>query len=73
MGAVADGGVGCAGFVGHCKRCMIITVNPDNAELDSSLHKTFIKENNNHFGIYASVITTGDIHVDDEVHFLIEH
>ncbi|MDC3418366.1 MOSC domain-containing protein [Aquibacillus salsiterrae] len=57
-------------FVGHCKRCMIITVNPDNAERDSSLHKTVIKENNNNFGIYASVIKTGDIHVGDEIQFL---
>lgn len=57
-------------FVGHCKRCMIITVNPDNAERDSSLHKTVIKERNNNFGVYASVIKTGDIHVGDEVHFL---
>ena len=55
-------------FVGHCVRCMIITVNPDNAKLDSSLHKTLIKENNNHFGIYASVIKTGNIQVGDEVH-----
>jgi uncharacterized protein len=57
-------------FVGHCKRCMIITVDPENAERDSSLHKTVIKENNNNFGVYASVIKTGDIHVDDEVHLL---
>ena len=55
-------------FVGHCVRCMIITVNPDNAKLNSSLHKTLIKENNNHFGIYASVIKTGNIQVGDEVH-----
>ncbi|MFC7063827.1 MOSC domain-containing protein [Halobacillus seohaensis] len=57
-------------FVGHCKRCMIITVNPDSAERDSSLHKTVIKERNNNFGVYASVIKTGDIQVDDEVHLL---
>jgi uncharacterized protein len=57
-------------FVGHCKRCMIITVNPDNAERDPSLHKTVIKERNSNFGVYASVIKTGDIHVDDEVHLL---
>ncbi|MFJ7364126.1 MOSC domain-containing protein [Peribacillus frigoritolerans] len=57
-------------LVGHCKRCMIITVNPDNAERDSSLHKTLIKERNNNFGVYASVINTGDIHVDDEVQLL---
>ncbi|MBP1950069.1 MOSC domain-containing protein [Virgibacillus litoralis] len=57
-------------LVGHCKRCMIITVNPDNAERDSSLHKTVIKERKNNFGVYATVIKTGDIHVDDEVHLL---
>jgi uncharacterized protein len=57
-------------FVGHCQRCLIITVNPDNAERDPSLHKTLIKENNNHFGVYASVIKTGGIYVDDEVHLL---
>ncbi|MGJ9385353.1 MOSC domain-containing protein [Salipaludibacillus sp. CF4.18] len=57
-------------FVGHCERCMIITVDPGNAERDSSLHKTLIKERNNNFGVYASVIKTGDIHVDDEVHLL---
>ena len=54
----------------HCIRCMIITVNPDNAERDSSLHKAVIKERNNNFGVYASVIKTGEIHVNDEVHLL---
>jgi len=49
---------------------MIITVDPGNAERDSSLHKTLIKERNNNFGVYASVIKTGDIQLDDEVHLL---
>ncbi|WP_369809939.1 MOSC domain-containing protein [Gracilibacillus caseinilyticus] len=57
-------------FVGHCKRCMIITVDPENAERDPSLHKTVIKERKNNFGVYASVIKTGDIHIDDEVHLM---
>lgn len=57
-------------FVEYCKRCMIITVNPDNAERDSSLHRTVIKERNNNFGVYASVIKTGNIHVNDEIHLL---
>jgi uncharacterized protein YcbX len=51
----------------HCERCMIITVNPDNAERDSTLLKTVVKKRNNHFGIYASVLKTGNIHVGDEV------
>ncbi|MBP2240934.1 uncharacterized protein YcbX [Cytobacillus eiseniae] len=54
----------------HCKRCMIITVNPENAERDPSLHKTVISERNNNMGVYASVIKTGEIHVGDEVHLL---
>ncbi len=52
----------------HCERCMIITVDPENAERDSSLVKTVAKERNNHLGVYASVITTGEINVGDEVH-----
>ncbi|MGE8207628.1 MOSC domain-containing protein [Heyndrickxia sp. NPDC080065] len=51
----------------HCERCMIITVNPESAERDSTLLKTVVKERNNHFGVYASVIKTGEIHVGDEV------
>lgn len=51
----------------HCERCMIITVNPENAERDPSLLKTVVKERENHFGVYASVIKTGEIHVGDEV------
>ncbi|WP_071394193.1 MOSC domain-containing protein [Bacillus tuaregi] len=54
-------------LVGHCIRCMIITVDPENAERDPSLHKTLIKENKNHFGVYASVIRTGEIKAGDEV------
>ncbi|PMC34434.1 MOSC domain-containing protein [Bacillus sp. UMB0899] len=57
-------------FVEYCKRCMIITVNPENAERDPSLHRTVIKERNNIFGVYASVVKTGDIHVGDEIHLL---
>ncbi|MBY0099322.1 MOSC domain-containing protein [Mesobacillus maritimus] len=54
-------------LVAHCERCMIITVNPDNAELDSSLLKTVVKERKSNFGVYASVIRTGEIQVGDEV------
>lgn len=50
----------------HCERCMIITVDPDNAERDPSLLKTIVKERENHFGVYATVIKTGEIHVGDE-------
>ncbi|MGV2941521.1 MOSC domain-containing protein [Mesobacillus sp. LC4] len=52
----------------HCERCMIITVDPENAKRDPSLLKAVAKERNNHFGVYAAVITTGEINVGDEVH-----
>lgn len=51
----------------HCERCMIITVNPESAERDATLLKTVVKERNNYFGVYASVIKMGKIHVGDEV------
>ncbi len=56
--------------VDHCERCMIITVAPDNAKRDPALHRTVIKERNNIFGVYASVIKTGNIQVNDEVQLL---
>lgn len=51
----------------HCERCMIITVDPESGERDASLHKTVISERNNYFGVYASVVKTGEIKVGDEV------
>ncbi|MGY3312180.1 uncharacterized protein YcbX [Peribacillus simplex] len=51
----------------HCERCMIITVNPSDSQRDSSLLKTVVKERNNHFGVYASVIRTGEISLGDQV------
>lgn len=55
----------------NCERCMIITVNPESADRDSALLKTVVKERDNFFGVYASVIKTGEIHVGDEL-FLLE-
>jgi uncharacterized protein len=57
-------------LVGYCPRCMIITVDPADAERDPSLLKTLVKERKSNFGVYASVIKTGEIGVDDEVHLL---
>lgn len=57
-------------FNKYCKRCMIITVDPDSAKKDSSLLKTVVKERNQNFGVYAKVIKTGKIHVGDEVRLL---
>lgn len=54
----------------HCEGCMIITVDPDSGERNPSLLKTVVKERKNHFGVYASVIKTGEIKVEDEVFLL---
>ncbi|KON87784.1 sulfurase [Sporosarcina globispora] len=52
----------------HCERCMIITVDPESGERDPSLHKKVISERDNHFGVYASVLSTGEISVGNEVY-----
>ncbi|WP_017726036.1 MOSC domain-containing protein [Halalkalibacterium ligniniphilum] len=50
-----------------CERCMIITVNPDTAFRHSSLLKAVVDKRNNHFGVYASVMKTGDIKIGDTI------
>ncbi|MDG5471907.1 MOSC domain-containing protein [Jeotgalibacillus sp. ET6] len=50
-----------------CTRCMIITVHPDSAEKDPSLLAAVAKERNNQFGVYASVIQSGEIRMGDEI------
>jgi uncharacterized protein YcbX len=56
----------------HCERCMIITVDPENAHRDTTLLKTLVKERNNYFGVYATVIKPGEVEVGQQV-LLIEH
>jgi len=53
-----------------CERCMIITVDPETGERDPSLLKTVVKERDNQFGVYASVVKTGTIHAGDEIYLL---
>ncbi|MDQ0272911.1 MOSC domain-containing protein [Cytobacillus purgationiresistens] len=50
-----------------CERCMIITVDPQTGERDANVHKQVIRHRKNNFGVYASVIKTGSIHIGDEV------
>lgn len=52
----------------HCERCQIITVDPEDAGKDASLLKMVAKERNNHFGIYASVLSTGLIRTGDAIY-----
>lgn len=55
----------------HCERCMIITVDPKDANRDMTLLKTVVKERDNHFGVYASVIKPGEVEAGQQV-WLIE-
>lgn len=57
-------------IVRHCERCMIVTVDPVNATKDQSLLKKIVNERQNHFGVYAKVIQTGEIHNGDAVSLL---
>ncbi|PZE21651.1 MOSC domain-containing protein [Paenibacillus xerothermodurans] len=52
----------------HCERCMIINIDPQTGMIDSSLLKIVAQRRNNHFGVYASVVQTGEIHVGDKVY-----
>jgi len=51
----------------YCERCVVITMDPDNLERDPSLLKKVNKELGLHFGVYASVVKTGEIRIGDQV------
>ncbi|MFS0862425.1 MOSC domain-containing protein [Fredinandcohnia sp. 179-A 10B2 NHS] len=51
-----------------CERCSMTTIDPDTLERDASLLKKINKEMDLHFGVYASVIKTGEITVQDKVY-----
>jgi MOSC domain-containing protein YiiM len=48
----------------------MITINPDTFELDTSLLKKVKEEMNLHFGVYASVIKTGQINVGEKIYLV---
>lgn len=45
----------------------MITTDPDTLERDSSLLKQVHKELKQQFGVYASVITPGEVRLGDQV------
>jgi uncharacterized protein YcbX len=57
-------------MVKPCERCMIITVDPETGMKHSDLLKKIAKEHSNYFGMYARVIRTGKIKMDDEIWLL---
>ncbi|SFL77391.1 hypothetical protein SAMN03159341_109236 [Paenibacillus sp. 1_12] len=51
-----------------CRRCSMITIDPDTLKLDTTLLRKVNEEMNLNFGVYASVVKTGQIHVGEKVY-----
>lgn len=51
----------------HCERCMYVNIDPDTLKMNSAVLKTCVKRHDNHFGVYASVITPGELTEGDAV------
>ncbi|EJL26889.1 MOSC domain-containing protein [Brevibacillus sp. BC25] len=55
----------------HCERCVYVNIDPDTLAMTPAVLKACVKRHNNHFGVYASVVTTGSVSQGDDV-FLVE-
>ena len=53
-----------------CESCMVITMDPDSQERDPKLLKKLNQEFELHFGVYASVVKTGEIRIGDKVELM---
>lgn len=49
-------------------RCVMINLDPETAEADSSVMKTALRLNANYAGVYATVIRSGELRVDQKVY-----
>ncbi|KQL44941.1 Fe-S oxidoreductase [Brevibacillus choshinensis] len=52
----------------HCERCMYVNIDPDTLKMNPAVLKTCVKRHDNHFGVYASVITPGMLAEGDTVY-----
>ena len=48
-------------------RCVMINLDPDTAEADAEVMKTAIRMNQNHAGVYGTVVRTGELRVGQVV------
>jgi uncharacterized protein YcbX len=51
----------------HCERCMYVNIDPESLEMNPAVLKTVVKHHDNHFGVYASVVSPGSVSAGDEV------
>ena len=53
-------------------RCMMINLDPDTGEQDPNLMRAAVKLNENHAGVYGTVVRAGEIRVGQPVSLLAE-
>jgi len=49
-------------------RCVMINLDPETAEADSSVMKAALRLNANHAGVYATVIRSGELRIDQKIY-----
>ncbi|HEV3079546.1 MAG TPA: MOSC domain-containing protein [Gemmataceae bacterium] len=49
------------------KRCVMLNLDPDTAEANADVMKTVIRMNENHAGVYGTVVRTGELRVGQVV------
>jgi uncharacterized protein YcbX len=51
-------------------RCVMINLDPETAEADSNVMKTALLLNANHAGVYATVIRSGELRIDQKIYLI---
>jgi uncharacterized protein YcbX len=51
-------------------RCVMLNLDPETAEADSSVMKAALRLNANHAGVYATVIGSGELRIDQKVYLV---
>ena len=51
-------------------RCVMINLDPATAESDTSVMKAALRLNTNHAGVYATVINSGELRIDQKVYLV---
>jgi len=51
-------------------RCVMINLDPETADADTSVMKTALRLNANHAGVYATVIRAGELRIDQKIYLV---
>ena len=51
-------------------RCVMINLDPETAEADSRVMKTAVRLNANYAGVYATVIRSGELRIDQKIYLV---